>query len=244
MMVTLLFALALLAQERKHDPNEWIGGMDRVCFSVFVGTQSETWIDHLMPSPDRRDPPPQAEVVPVEIDVLVAFSPAAVEAGYQGMLPNVMAEYNHVHLPTRISFNVVAEYRLEGPLAFSVGRKEAGDTALDLADEYRQDINFQEIRERVGADLVMTWMVRPEDSPFWGNSHTPRTREAFTPENGYVEFRSRPEDDYRMVRQLFGHQFNHALGLTHGHLGAAATRNFVAHTARWVAEYAERGRQG
>lgn len=237
-MVTAgLLLLSLLAQERKYDPNEMIGGMDRVCFSHFVGRQSETWLIYLYPSPDRRDPPPQAEVVPVQIDVLVAFSPAAVEAGFQGMLPGLMARYNHVHQITKVTFNVVAEVRLEGPLAFSAGMKEAGDTKLVLADEYEKDINFQELRESVGADLVMTWLVRPENVPFWGNSHTPWSIEAFKPENGYVEFRTRPEDDYQRVQGLFGHQFNHALGLTHEHLGAEATRNLIAHTAPWVAAY-------
>ena len=111
-MATAILLLLFPVQERRYDPNKWLGCMDRVCFSHFVGRQCETWLDYLYPSPDRREPPPQAEVVPVQIDVMVVFSPAAVEAGYQGMLPGLMARYHHVHQITKVTFNVVAEVRL------------------------------------------------------------------------------------------------------------------------------------
>ncbi len=162
---------------------------------------------------------PEAQLVagapqPVTIDLMVLFSSAAVREGYHSWLNATLTEVNRIYRDTGITFRLVGVYAIsQGSVLDRAAAAGTAGHATTLVRVFREpNSQFAATRSRIGADLVLSWAVRPTGVD--GQALAPFTRSAFNPANGYAVLRGRALHA-AFTAEYAAHELGHNLGLDH-----------------------------
>ncbi len=160
----------------------------------------------------------------VTIDVMLLYSPKAIENGTHGLLKRVIDDTNEIFQGsgTGITLRHVGTYVMneDSEAAEAARRVEAStletwsELSSELLREVRDDRGVDRVRQDVGADLVVAWTAHFVELTSAGRAYLPTTRDRFVRERGFAVIHSNGSEEER-PEETFAHEVGHNLGLHH-----------------------------
>ncbi len=163
-----------------------------------------------------------AATSPVTVDLMLLYSPKAIEYGLHGLLNRTIDGVNEIYAEssTGITFRVAGVYEMndDSHAARIAARVESSTTESfhdnslggELLAAVAADRGVDTTRREIGADIVLTWTATNDSLQVGGVAYIPRSRSHFVRNTGFASV-YRNEVDSIVV----AHELGHNLGLNH-----------------------------
>ena len=160
----------------------------------------------------------EAATTPVTIDLMLLYSPKAIEYRLHGLLNRTIDGVNEIYAEsgTGITFRVAGTYvmREDTRAAELAARIESSTNEdyldYDLLGAVSEDDGVDATRREVGADIVLTWTATNNSLNYGGIAYTPQSRSYFFRDAGFAAVHLNEVDVITVA-----HELGHNLGLMH-----------------------------
>ena len=198
-------------------------GQRFLCEPIHVGTPGPRGI----PEFQREE---GAATAPVTIDLMLLYSPAAIEQGIHGYLNRTLEDANDIfwNSGTGIILRLAGLYSMneESRLAQAVQQVEASDRdtwsepSSELLRLTKEHAGVDSVRREIGADIVVVWTGVRDWAALGGagRAYAPSSGDQFNRTLGFAALHSGGRNR-EGTADLLAHELGHNLGLHH-HPGA------------------------